>query len=102
MSGESNGEIDEKYKDANRMLLRLRSQIAEKLEPQRSLSETLHNRESSETSLNNLMIEINVLSRKIDELNPLIAQLYATKKQFWMAYVCVARVLPRTAVVETL
>ena len=94
-------DIDVKFKEANRLLVKLRSQIAEKLEPSqpRYMSETLHNRESSlerEASLNTLMIEINVLSRKIEELNPLVAQLYSSKKQFWQAYVslcycCVAQ-----------
>ena len=36
-------------------------------------------------TLNALMVDINTLSRKISELDPLIAQLYSTKKQFWTA-----------------
>lgn len=38
-----------------------------------------------QTNLNQLMVDVNVLSRKIAELDPLISQLYSAKKQFWSA-----------------
>jgi hypothetical protein len=90
--------IESKYHEANKMLLRLRREVTEKLDSSssnassQSASTTLYHRGSNvsngssgddESSLHSLMVDINALSRKIADLDPLIAPLYAAKKQFW-------------------
>jgi hypothetical protein len=88
--------IDTKYHEANKLLLRLRREVTEKLDPSTSSLQThntsLHHRgggggggglTSDEEALHSLMVDINALSRKIADLDPLIAPLYAAKKQFW-------------------
>jgi hypothetical protein len=94
--------IEAKYHEANKMLLRLRREVTEKLDSSASsasgaagLTSTLHHRGSGavsamsdeESSLNSLMVDINALSRKIADLDPLIAPLYAAKKQFWTVFI---------------
>jgi hypothetical protein len=92
--------IESKYHEANKMLLRLRREVTEKLDSSStsvaSTASTLHHRgagsipstnmSDEETSLNSLMVDINALSRKIADLDPLIAPLYAAKKQFWTVH----------------
>lgn len=90
--------IESKYHEANKMLLRLRREVTEKLDASgastaASTGSTLHHRGNNsvsnsanaddESSLHSLMVDINALSRKIADLDPLIAPLYAAKKQFW-------------------
>lgn len=89
-------QIEGKYHEANKMLLRLRREVTEKLEPATSTTHaSLHHRggggnssngASDEESLHSLMVDINALSRKIADLDPLIAPLYAAKKQFWTVF----------------